>query len=114
MYVLDVSMRRVAGMIGRERIWKLESWVTGLLGAFVAQVLIRAMYRLFRKDKDKAPAAVFDPASSRFSWPDALVWAVAGGLGLGIAKIVSARVAAIGWEVATGTAPPGAEEQAIG
>lgn len=108
-----MSIRRVAGMIGRERMWKLESWVTGLLGALVAQVLIRALYRLFRKD-DKAPSAVFDPASSRFSWSDALVWAAAGGLGLGTAKIVSARVAAIGWEVATGTRPPGAEEPTVG
>jgi hypothetical protein len=36
-------MRRLPGMIGRERMWKLESWITGVLGAFVAQVLIRAI-----------------------------------------------------------------------
>lgn len=100
-------------MIGRERIWKLESWISGAVGAFVAQVLIRAIYRILRKD-DKAPSAVFDPASGRFSWPDAAVWAVAGGLGLAMAKIVSARVAAFGWEVATGTPPPRADEQAGG
>jgi hypothetical protein len=99
-------------MMGRERLWKLESWITGALGAFVAQVLIRAIYRTIRKDKD--PSAVFDPNTSRFSWPDAAVWAVAGGLGLAMAKIVSARVAAIGWEAATGTRPPGAEEQTVG
>jgi hypothetical protein len=92
--------------------WKLESWITGALGAFVAQVLIRAVYRTVRKDK--APSAVFDPANSRFSWLDAAVWAVAGGVGLAIAKMVSTRVAAIGWEVATGTPPPGAEEPADG
>jgi hypothetical protein len=40
--------------------------------------------------------------------------AVAGGLGLGLAKIVSARVAAFGWEVATGTPATGAEEKAAG
>jgi len=99
-------------MIGPERMWKLESWISGALGAFAAQVLIRAIYRMIRKDK--APSAVFDPANSRFSWPDAAVWAVAGGLGLAIAKMASARVAAIGWELATGTLPPGAEEQAVG
>ena len=94
-------------MIGRERMWKLESWITSALGAFIAEVLIRAIYRMIRKDK--APSAVFDPNSSRFSLPDAAVWAVAGGLGLALAKIVSARVAAIGWEVATGTPPPRSE-----
>ena len=41
--------------------------------------------------------------------------AAAAGVGLGIAKVMSARVAAIGWKVATGTLPPGvAEEQAAG
>jgi hypothetical protein len=99
-------------MIGRERMWKLVSWITGALGAFVAQLLIKASYRTIRKDK--ATSAVFDPANRRFSLPDAAVWAVAGGLGLAIAKMVSTRVAAIGWEVATGTLPPGADEQAVG
>ena len=99
-------------MIGRERMWKLESWGAGALGAFLAETLIRAIYRTIRKDKD--PSAVFDPANSRFSWPDALLWGIAGGLGLAIAKIVSNRLAAIGWQVATGTLPPGAEEQVAG
>ena len=108
-YVLDVDLHRLSDQIGRERMWKLESWISGALGAFVAQVLIRAIYRLLRRD-DKAASAVFDPANPRFSWPDAAAWAVAGGIGLAIAKIVSNRVAAIGWEVATGTRPPGAEK----
>ena len=99
-------------MIDRERMWKLESWISGALGAFVAQVLIRAIYRTIRKDK--APSAVFDPGSSRFSWREAALWAVAGGIGLATAKMISNRLAAVGWEFATGTPPPGAEEQADG
>ena len=51
--------------------------------------LLRAVYRTIRKDK--APTAVFDPDNRQFSWPDAAVWAVAGGLGLALAKIGSAR-----------------------
>jgi hypothetical protein len=39
------------------------------------------------------------------------VWAAAAGIGLGIAKVVSARVARIGWETATGTLPPGFVEE---
>jgi len=54
-------------MIGRERMWKLESWITGAPGAFIAEVLIRAIYRTIRKDK--ATSAVFDPASSKFRGP---------------------------------------------
>ena len=104
-------MRRVTEKVGRERIWKLESWITGAVGAFVAQLLIKTIYRMLRRDKAKGSAAVFDPNSSRFNWPDAAVWAVAGGLGLALAKIVSARLAAIGWQAATGSRPPGYEEQ---
>ncbi len=108
-----MNLRRVAEMIGRKRMWKLESMLTGMLGGFVATKLIRATYRAIRRDK--SPDAVFDPTSAKFSWPDALVWAAAAGVGLGVAKVMSARVAAIGWEVATGTLPPGvAEEQAAG
>ena len=101
-------------MIGRKRLWKLESWASGALAAFLAQLLIKAAYRMVRKDKDKAPSAVFDPGSSRFSWGEAALWAVAGGIGLATAKMISNRLAAVGWEFATGTPPPGAEEQADG
>jgi uncharacterized protein DUF4235 len=102
-------MRRGPSSVSHHRLWKLESWATGALGAFVAQLLIKATYRAIRKDK--SPAAVFDPNSSRFSWTDAAVWSVAGGLGLGLAKIVSARLAAVGWRAATGSAPPGTDER---
>jgi hypothetical protein len=98
--------------INRQRAWKLESWATGALGAFLAQLLIRTIYRTIRKDKPVA--AVFDPNDRRFSWSDAAIWAVAGGLGLAMAKIASARVAAIGWRAATGTAPPETDDPTPG
>ena len=91
-------------MITRERMWKLVSTVTGLLGGILARKLIRALYQAIRKDG--APATPFDPTSPRFSWPDALLWAAAAGVGLGITKVMSARLAAVGWRAATGTAPP--------
>ena len=102
----------MAELIGRKRIWELESTIIGSVCGLIATKLVRAAYRATRKD-DKTPDAVFDPTSSRFSWPDALLWAAAGGVGLGIAKVVTARLAAIGWEVATGTRPPGTEERAV-
>jgi len=99
-------------MIGRKRMWKLVSTITGMLGGLLARRFIKAAYRAV--SKDAAPATPFDPTNARFSWPDALVWAAAAGLGLGIAKVVSARLAVIGWETATGTLPPGfAEEPAV-
>ena len=90
-------------MTGRERMWRLASTITGMLGAFIAQKVIRALFRAVRKE---TPDSVFDPNSARFSWPDAVLWAAAAGIGLGIAKVTSARIATIGWKAATGTLPP--------
>jgi hypothetical protein len=98
-------------MFGRERTWKLVASISGMLGAVIAQKLMGAAYRAIRKDT--APVSPFDPADSRFSWSSTLRWAVAGGIGLGIAKVVSARLAAIGWKAVTHTPPPGVEEQAV-
>ena len=96
-------------MISRERMWKLVSTGMGLLGGLLARKLMRAGYQAFRKDA--AAASPFDPTNARFSWPDAVLWAAAAGIGLGIAKVVSARIAVIGWETATGTLPPGVVEE---
>jgi hypothetical protein len=86
------------GLINQQRVRKVESAVTGVLGAMIAKQLIRAGYRAVRKQD---PSAVFDLDSPRFSWSDFVVWAVAGGIGLGIAKLISNRVATIGWRFAT-------------
>ncbi len=93
-------------MIDRERTWKLVSTLTGMLSALLARRLIRAGYRAVRKD-----ATPFDPASAKFSWSDAILWAATAGIGLGIVKVMSARVARLGWEAATGTLPPGVFEE---
>jgi len=102
-------MQRVPDTIGRERMWKVVSTVTGMVAALLARKVIRAAYRVVSNETD--PATPFDPADARFSWADALLWAAAAGIGLGIAKVVSARVASLGWKVATGTPPPGLGEE---
>jgi hypothetical protein len=92
-------------MIGRERIWKVVFTSTGMLCGLLARKLMRAGYTAIRRDAS-APSP-FDPTTAAFSWLDALVWAAAAGIGFGVAKVVSARVAVFGWETATGTVPPG-------
>jgi len=104
-----VTVQQVPDTVGRKRMWKLVSAFTGMLGGLLAQKLIKAVYKAMRKDT--APATPFDPNNPQFSWSDALLWAAAGGIGLGIAKVVSARLAALGWEAATGTQPPGVVEE---
>ena len=100
-----MSMGRAPNMIGRERMWKLVSTITGMLGGLLARKFIRATYQAIRKDT--APVTPFDPTNPGFSWPDALLWAAAAGIGLAIAKMMSARLTAIGWKAVTGTLPPG-------
>jgi len=102
-------MREAPDTVGRERMWKVVSLTTGLLGGLIARKLIRATYQAVRKDT--APATPFDPTNPRFSWPDALLWAAAAGIGLAIAKMMSARLTAIGWQAVTGTPPPGEVEE---
>ena len=95
-------------MISRERRWKLVSIGTGMLSGLLARKLMRTGFTAIRKNA--AAASPFDPTKARFSWPDALVWGAAAGIGLGIAKVVGARLAVFGWEVATGSVPPGVVE----
>ena len=83
--------------------WKAFSTAIGLLCGLVAKRLLRGTYRAVRRgDPDEA----FDPTAPLFSWPNAAVWAIAAGIGLVTAKMVGDRVAAIGWEAATGARPP--------
>ncbi len=102
-------MQRVPEMVGRDRMWKAVSTITGMVAALLVRRLIRTAYRVIANDTD--PATPFDPTDVRFSWADALLWAAAAGIGLGIAKVVSARLARLGWEAATGTLPPGVGEE---
>jgi hypothetical protein len=46
------------------------------------------------------------PGWRAVSWSSFVVWSVAGGIGLGIARLVSNRAATVGWRIATGSAPP--------
>ena len=89
--------------------FKLLSIITGMLCALVVKRLMRTGYRAVRKDG--APDSPFDPTNARFSWPNTLLWAAAAGIGLGIAKVVSTRLAVIEWEAVTGTRPPGIVEE---
>ncbi len=95
--------------VSRERRWKLISTGTGMLGGLIAKRLLRAGFAAVRNDS--TADSPFDPTKPRFSWPEAMLWAVAAGIGLSIAKVVSTRVAVFGWEAVTGAPPPGTVEK---
>jgi Protein of unknown function (DUF4235) len=108
---MPVTLSQRRKMIGRERMWKLVSTGTGLLCGLLARKLMRTGYTALRKDA--AAPSPFDPTKARFSWPNAVMWGATAGIGLGIARVVSARVAAFGWEAATGTVPPGVVKEPV-
>lgn len=84
--------------------WKAASTLAGVAGAVAARRLTSALWSMFSSSDAEPP---LNPADRRISWAESLQWAVAAGVGAGVARLVSMRVAAAGWESATGSPPPG-------
>lgn len=80
--------------------WKAVSLGAGALAAIGARKLVAAVW----PGSSRPP---LNPADRRINWGEALSWAIASGLGAGVARLVSKRTAAKGWEMATGNTPPG-------
>jgi len=103
-----VKLRHARDTLGRETTWKIVSTVSAMAGALAARKLLELGWNAVRKDGGSK--ATLDPADRRFSRKDAVLWAITVGIGVGIARIISTRLAVIGWEAATGTHPPGVEK----
>jgi hypothetical protein len=84
--------------------WRVVGGVSGLAAAAVTRQALSAVWRARKHDDPPA-----NPAAPSTSWPDAVLWAVATGVALGVARLVALRGAAAGWEKAKGTLPPGLE-----
>lgn len=82
--------------------WAAMSKVSAVLGAVATRKLLQL---LWPGDDETGPP--FNPADRRVPWSTALQWGIAAGVGAGLARVLSQRVAAAGWEKATGSAPPG-------
>lgn len=80
---------------------------SGLAAAAVTRQVLNRVWRA--RQHDDAPA---NPAAPSTTWPDAVLWAVATGVALGVARLVAMRGAAAGWRKATGALPPGLAESA--
>ncbi len=83
--------------------WKAVSTASGIAGAAITRQILQAVW----PRAEELPGPPFNPADRRIPWPTALQWAIGAGVGAGIARLITERVAAAGWEKATGTAPPG-------
>lgn len=86
--------------IMKKLLWSGTASLAGLLAAGVTRRLVARLW----PGQAQPP---LNPADRRIDWPVALGWALASGVGAGVARLVSRRAAARGWEAATGSSPPG-------
>jgi hypothetical protein len=90
--------------LGRRRrlAWKAVSAGTGVASAAAGRALIGTVWK--RLGGPKPPV---NAADRRISWAQTLSWALTAAFGAGVAGVVGQRLAAAGWQHATGGPPPG-------
>jgi hypothetical protein len=81
--------------------WKAVTLGVGALAGLTTQRVLEVVWRAVR---GSTPPKV--TADRRSSWPDALSWAVATGVGVGVARLLAVRTAAAVWEAAAHEPPP--------
>jgi hypothetical protein len=81
--------------------WKAITIVLGTVVGLATQRLIEMPWKLLR---GTTPPKVL--ADRRSPWRDAVSWAVASGIGVGVARLVASRTAAGVWEAAVHEPPP--------
>lgn len=86
--------------------WKAVSTLSAVVGGIATRKLVSAVWASLSKSEADPP---LNPADRRVAWSTAVEWAIAAGVGAGVGRLVSQRLAAAGWERATGTAPPGVD-----
>ncbi len=83
--------------------------VLGALSALVAAKLARSLLdHTWRGTTGTEPPR--NPAAPGTTWTEALVWASASGVALGVSRLLATRGAAAAWEHSTGSLPPGLEQ----
>lgn len=84
----------------QETTYRVVSWTA----AFAAGMLTRKV--LTKAWTATAGAPPRDPSDADVAWQDALVWAAATGVGVGVGRVVGRRLTASAWEKATGEPAP--------
>jgi hypothetical protein len=81
--------------------WKAITIAVGALVGLATQRLIEMTWKLVR---GSTPPKVL--ADRRSPWLDAVSWAIASGIGVGVARLVAIRTAAGVWEATIHEPPP--------
>lgn len=81
--------------------WKAIAAGTGALTGFATQRVIELVWTAVRGSRPPKLAADRNSA-----WPEAVSWAIATGIGVGVARLLAVRTAAVLWEAAVHAPPP--------
>lgn len=81
-------------------LWNIYAGAIGALTAVAAQKAVRGAWKVATGDEPPDPNDPATPIS------EALIWALAGGIGIGISQLLVNRFAADRWEKAMGTPAP--------
>ena len=84
--------------------WKVASTASGLLAGVLVRKVLAWGWGRFSPSEHEPP---LNPADRDIGWGEAITWSIAAGVGVGVARVVSDRLVASGWELATGQPPPG-------
>jgi hypothetical protein len=91
--------------VERQRVWKVFALGTGLAVGAATRAVLTLAWRAVRGDDPPG-----NPADRDTPWSGAIVWALASGAALAIARLVAQRGAAEAWRSATGEYPDGLDE----
>jgi hypothetical protein len=81
--------------------WKGMTIGLGALSGLATQRALEVLWKMLRGSTPPKVAA-----DRRSPWPDALIWAIATGVGVGVARLLAVRTAAVVWEAAVHEPPP--------
>lgn len=93
--------------ISRKLLWNLYAGVVGAAAAVVATKAVHGLWRMATGDEPPEPTDPSTPGGQ------AVAWAVASALGIGVFTVMANRVAAVQWEKAMGEPAPGKGPRAV-
>ena len=92
-------------LMDQRQVWRGVGIATGLAAGVTTRWLLVRLWRAVEGDEPPG-----NPAAPGTTWPAALIWALASGAALAVARLVAQRGAAEAWKAATGSYPAGLEE----
>lgn len=102
---LTVEVRAQMEYTVEKTAWKAAAAGAGVLAGLVIRKLLAVVWKAARHEEPPA-----NPVAPSTSWGEATAWTLATAAGVGVAKLVAIRGAAVGWQKAMGTLPPGLED----